>query len=858
MSISIVLRFGQGNFERDGFPVSLQVIANGQLIHQESDRIPAAPEIPNYYESFRLPYNRLGDTRGLELVQDQTTHAAYDQDLEACRTAIRDLETAIERWFEHQSFQILLTKILFRTAQVPSDQAIPIIIDADTSIDEQNTQLQKLPWHLWQLFAELPNAEPVLGAKIDTQIHPLTSPIKILAIFGSSEGGLELSHDERMLRQLEQLGAEIYCSNQPTREELHNVLWDNAWDILFFAGHSASNEKCTEGYLQISDHQTIPLERLREDLRQAVQRGLKLAIFNSCDGLGIASELTRLRVPSMVVMREPVPDLVARKFLKYFLRYFSEGRSLYRAVQEARKRLQAQEDDHLNPCPAASWLPIVCQNPNQPELVWSLAPIVAEPPISVPPPHRVRWKNIALLGVGLLLLAVLGFYTQQKISQAPTTATVATPDSLRLSLGKTLLTSEASDEKRQGIQAFAAGKYRDAIAAFTASLEKNRNDPEALIYKNNAIANLSPNRLRIAVSVPIGTNANVASEMLRGVAQAQNQINQDQRGINGAKLEIEIADDRNDPNLARRAAEEFVKDSSILAVIGHNASNASEAAVPTYQQNRLVMITPTSYARAVTNYADYIFQTVPTAQALAEPLAEYIGKVKRISKVAVCFDPRAKDNETFRAEFEKALSKFSSKVVMTTRCDVSAAQFNADEALDEAHDQEAQALVLSPFIDRISDTTAVANANQTRYRFPLFGTPSFYTQETLKAGQAIEGLIIPAAWHPEAYPKTAFLAEAQRLWGTPLVNWRTATSYDAAIVLIAALQQSQFRSGIQQALINPKLAVEGAEGAANKVRFDQSRARTLPIQLVQVQRRNTANSGEALGFGLLNSLDRTP
>jgi branched-chain amino acid transport system substrate-binding protein len=48
-----------------------------------------------------------------------------------------------------------------------------------------------------------------------------------------------------------------------------------------------------------------------------------------------------------------------------------------------------------------------------------------------------------------------------------------------------------------------------------------------LIYLNNAIVNLNPNRppRRIAVSVPIGSNVNVASEMLRGIAQAQNEIN---------------------------------------------------------------------------------------------------------------------------------------------------------------------------------------------------------------------------------------------------------------------------------------------------------------------------------------------
>ncbi|HBY75884.1 MAG TPA: ABC transporter substrate-binding protein, partial [Cyanobacteria bacterium UBA11148] len=51
---------------------------------------------------------------------------------------------------------------------------------------------------------------------------------------------------------------------------------------------------------------------------------------------------------------------------------------------------------------------------------------------------------------------------------------------------------------------------------------------------------------KIAVSVPMESNLNKAQEILRGVAQAQNEVNRN-GGINGMLLKVAIANDENDP-----------------------------------------------------------------------------------------------------------------------------------------------------------------------------------------------------------------------------------------------------------------------------------------------------------------------
>ncbi|MDF5715149.1 MAG: AAA-like domain-containing protein, partial [Rhizonema sp. NSF051] len=158
---------------------------------------------------------------------------------------------------------------------------------------------------------------------------------------------------------------------EPNTSQLNEELWQEGWDILFFAGHSCSKEK---GLLQINQTDTIDLEQLRYALKQAISRGLKLAIFNSCDGLKLAQHLQDLYIPQVIVMREPVPDFVAQQFLKYFLDEFSSGKSLYAAVRSARERLHGLEKEY----PCASWLPVIFQNPAEPPMIWPQIPIKRE------------------------------------------------------------------------------------------------------------------------------------------------------------------------------------------------------------------------------------------------------------------------------------------------------------------------------------------------------------------------------------------------------------------------------------------------------------------------------------------------
>ncbi len=134
-------------------------------------------------------------------------------------------------------------------------------------------------------------------------------------------------------------------------------MWGQPWDILFFAGHSSSSQERTTGQIYINQTDKLNLEELRYGLKQAIANGLKIAIFNSCDGLGLAKALSDLKISQIIVMREPVPDRVAQDFLTEFLTLYARGNSFYQSVRAAREKLQGLEDKF----PCATWLPTIYQ-----------------------------------------------------------------------------------------------------------------------------------------------------------------------------------------------------------------------------------------------------------------------------------------------------------------------------------------------------------------------------------------------------------------------------------------------------------------------------------------------------------------
>ena len=374
MSKLVVLNLGKGSLQ-EGFNNAIaQIYQCDTDVNffpiQFTGSLPAAPELTELYRRWQILYNLLYDS----LIPDLTWRQEYELDDEIEIDAedvtnissvefnklCEDLKDKFNTWLNCPTFVNLEQKL--RTKLSSTDE-IQLIIQ--TELDE----VRRLPWNLWDFFDDYPNAVLCLSKpdfeRLENNYKPLRDKIRILAILGNSEN-IDIQEDRIILENLP--GAETTFLVEAERQELDLMLWDESgWDILFFAGHSSSNGNGESGRICINPYDSLTIEQLKNGLRAAISRGLRLAIFNSCDGLGLATELTSLHIPQMIVMREPVPDLVAQRFLQFFLSGFSQSKSFYRAVREAGEKLQGLEAQF----PCASWLPVICQNPTEAPLIWA-------------------------------------------------------------------------------------------------------------------------------------------------------------------------------------------------------------------------------------------------------------------------------------------------------------------------------------------------------------------------------------------------------------------------------------------------------------------------------------------------------
>ncbi|WP_413166856.1 CHASE2 domain-containing protein [Capilliphycus salinus ALCB114379] len=359
-----ILKFGHGSFEQ-GFDVLLQIKTDdNRLLAELEGQLPPNPGLEGSYVSWQTRFRRLkGASQSSRRLQTETEEAweidesfqsnsSTVDDFSRCRRLVRDVEKRMKKWLQSSTpkWQCIRERLGVEFAQGQGEFRLVI--------QTKNSRLWKLPWHVWDLLEEyhigLGYTLPGFNANFSRgQRSSRTNKVRILAVLGDKRN-LNLQPDQEAIRKLK--GAEVTFLHQPRSTQFIKTLRQSkGWDILFFAGHSKTEE--STGRIYLSDQESLRLDEFKNTLKEAINNGLQIAVFNSCDGLGLAQDLIQLQIPLTIVMQESVPDLVAQSFLKEFLEEYSAGKSLYTAVYQAQKRLEDFQD-----LPGATWLPLIFQN----------------------------------------------------------------------------------------------------------------------------------------------------------------------------------------------------------------------------------------------------------------------------------------------------------------------------------------------------------------------------------------------------------------------------------------------------------------------------------------------------------------
>jgi CHASE2 domain-containing sensor protein len=357
MTKIVVINIKPSRLDR-GYTASLQIFKIGCLPLDcgEAD-LPDISDIDSYYILWQAQFRglslRSSHDDDWQLEPKTTTNRSTLAGSEACRRYARLVEEKMQAWLRNsidRQWQDIREKLVREL--VKPEEEIHVVIKSDPA-------LWKLPWHRWDLLEAYPDigVSISLSQKLDREevstILTRRTRVRILAIFGD-DTNIDLQPDRQAISDLKD--ADIKFLDKPKASELIEQVRDKeGWDILFFAGHSETKEQ--SGRIYINETEYLEINYFRNSLKEAISRGLKIAIFNSCEGVGLVEEIAMLGIPRVIFMQEKVPDRVAQFFLKEFLSEYATGNSLDSALNRARNRLE-----QFTELPGVTWLPKLYQN----------------------------------------------------------------------------------------------------------------------------------------------------------------------------------------------------------------------------------------------------------------------------------------------------------------------------------------------------------------------------------------------------------------------------------------------------------------------------------------------------------------
>ena len=359
----VILNLSEGNFEL-GFTAILEIGQEGlrpEIVVR--GHLPAASHIPQLVGEWQAAFSKKVSPLSNDASGNRSRATARRQSKSSCKDSAKNLVFSINEWLNSGTTE-------WRKIRDSLQQNLRRSEEIRLIIQTRNNDLRQLPWQVWDLFAdnytkaEIALSEPEYYCAGKPRLK--AEKVRILAVLGNSDG-IDIQFDRQIFELLDPDETDCQFLEQPTKKRLIEWLSDEqGWHIFFFAGHSSTVDGQI-GIFEINHQESINIDELKNTMKLAISHGLQLAIFNSCDGLGLANELAKLQIPQSIVMREPVPDGVAQDFLQYFLTNFALKRSFYGSVLSARKKL---EDIWNQEYCGVSWLPIICQNPAVEPPTW--------------------------------------------------------------------------------------------------------------------------------------------------------------------------------------------------------------------------------------------------------------------------------------------------------------------------------------------------------------------------------------------------------------------------------------------------------------------------------------------------------
>jgi branched-chain amino acid transport system substrate-binding protein len=191
-----------------------------------------------------------------------------------------------------------------------------------------------------------------------------------------------------------------------------------------------------------------------------------------------------------------------------------------------------------------------------------------------------------------------------------------------------------------------------------------------------AFAGYANAQIKMGVAGPItGPNAAFGAQLKNGSQQAVDDINA-AGGIQGQKITLQFGDDVSDPKQGVSVANKFAGD-GVKFVVGHFNSGVTMPSSQVYQENGILMVTPSATNPQITERGMWnVFRTCGRDDQQGQVAGAYILKHFKGKKIAIVHD-KTTYGKGLADETKKSLNKSNVKEVLYEGINIGEKDFSA-------------------------------------------------------------------------------------------------------------------------------------------------------------------------------------
>ena len=336
--------------------------------------------------------------------------------------------------------------------------------------------------------------------------------------------------------------------------------------------------------------------------------------------------------------------------------------------------------------------------------------------------------------------------------------------------------------------------------------------------------------VEIGAILPLtGDAAIYGQELKNGIELAREEIN-NSGGIKGKKIEVKYEDDRGQPKEGVSAIQKLISADKVPVIIGGATSSVALAIAPIAVEKKVVLLSPTATAPALSKVGKYFFLIWPSDNYDGLIMAQFAFDKLGLKKVAILY-VNTEYGQGIDNVFKKEFEKRGGQILISESYELGASDFRTQ--LTKMKQLEPDAIYLPGYYKELAGI--LRQARELGVKSVFLSVNSFYDPKLLEiAGNSAEGAIFtyPTYDAKSEEPLTKKFVEVFKAKYKKEPDAFAVQGYDAMKTVADAIQAGGDSSeSIRDAMAHMK----DFPGVGGSITFDVNGDVRKPLRFLTVQ-----------------------